>query len=845
MSAQWLSLKKAAFGCGVGLMLLAWAAIPAPVASAAPFSGCRLGPGGQIRHVIVLQFDNTHLRRDNPHVPSDIEQIPALYDFMKNDGTLLSNDHTVLISHTADGIISTETGLYPGENGTGVANTFPFIDPEQTGTHNSASSSSVPGTSATSDFTYWTDLTSSSDPLYTLINQGPTAANPQGLNTPAPWAAFTRAGCDFGGIGSADMEFENDTSDLATVYGRSSPQYEFGNWSYNTAYDQFNEAGSNLGETDYEGLAIHCSLAESAAGGACAEAKGGEPDRLPGEPGGYPGYNALFGALNVNPALTGKPDQTPPASYTPTGDTPPPTGAWLAPPIYDVFAPNATNTGAGAAPDPGNVGAETTPPPSSYERGATPTTEILDSTRNGGFPGFDGMEANNALGYTAAVQEAGVPVTYTYLADVHDDHYSTNHGNAFGPGEAGDEAQLREYNAAFEAFFKRLAAHGIDKSNTVFLVTVDEGDHYAGGPALNPGCNGTAVTCQYDTEEAGGAKYETSGFKRNEGEIDLNLPSLLEADFGIKTKFGFDDDDAPAIIVPNQTSPKGPRPGQDEATVRALERAIGAAKAFDPINASETPVTVNLADETEEQILHMVNADPNRTPTFTLFGNPDFYIEGKCTKVGYAQGGKGEYAPGPGCPSQEESYAWNHGDIQPEIANTWQGWVGPGIRNLGETSSVWTDHADVRPTLLTLLGLGDDYTWDGRAVSKMLDTNALPLTMRAHQRQIQELGDVLKQLDAPFGEFAMNTLSADTKALESQSPEEKVYTGTDAQLQTCDEKRQALAGEILSVLQGTETGTARLEEQAAQSLTARADALIADASTLASDLTPPAREVCG
>ena len=26
-------------------------------------------------------------------------------------------------------------------------------------------------------------------------------------------------------------------------------------------------------------------------------------------------------------------------------------------------------------------------------------------------------------------------------------------------------------------------------------------------------------------------------------------------------------------------------------------------------------------------ILHMVNSDPNRTPTFTLFGNPAFYYE--------------------------------------------------------------------------------------------------------------------------------------------------------------------------------------------------------------------------
>jgi hypothetical protein len=66
--------------------------------SAAAATGCQLGPGGSIKHVIIVQFDNVHLARDNANVPSDIEQIPALYNFMRDNGTLLANDHTVLIS---------------------------------------------------------------------------------------------------------------------------------------------------------------------------------------------------------------------------------------------------------------------------------------------------------------------------------------------------------------------------------------------------------------------------------------------------------------------------------------------------------------------------------------------------------------------------------------------------------------------------------------------------------------------------------------------------------------------------------------------------------------------------
>src|SRR4051812_3172258 len=43
---------------------------------------CSLGNG--IKHVIYVQFDNTHLLRDNPNVPSDLEQMPNLLNFIKN-----------------------------------------------------------------------------------------------------------------------------------------------------------------------------------------------------------------------------------------------------------------------------------------------------------------------------------------------------------------------------------------------------------------------------------------------------------------------------------------------------------------------------------------------------------------------------------------------------------------------------------------------------------------------------------------------------------------------------------------------------------------------------------------
>ena len=809
---------------GVGAV----AVLPAGTAAAA--SGCSLGPGGAIKHVIILQFDNVHLRRDNPNVPSDIEQMPALDDFMKDNGTLLANDHTVLISHTADGILSTETGLYPDEFGGGVANTFPYL-----------SSTAKSGTSTHSLFTYWTDTTTSSDPLYTMIHGAASSSNPEGINTPAPWAGFTRAGCDFAGIGSANMEFENDTSDVANVFGSTSPQYAFGNWSYNTAYDQKFYAGSDLGTTDFEGLAIHCSKADSASGGKCSTANGGAPDALPDEPGGYSGYNALFGALNVNPLLTGHSDQPLPASYTPSGDTPPPAGNWQAAPVYDVFAPNATDSGPHAVPVT-NLDAATLPAPSqTYQPGVTHTSQILDSDGQAGFPGFDGEEANNALGYTAAAQEAGIPVTYTYLSDVHDDQYGANDDNAFGPGEAGYEAQIREYNAAFTAFFRRLANDHINKSNTLFLITVDEGDHYDGSAPLNPGCDGVHTPCQYTAADG----------TRNVGEVDTSLPGLLKTLDGSTTTFGFDFDDAPALVVPNQSSPSGPRPGPNDPTVRTLERNISSAQAYNPIVGHSVPITVNMADENEETILHMVNAGPNREPTLTLFGDPSFYFQSSCDSTS----GTGS---NPGCPIQSPGYAWNHGDVQPEIATTWQGWVGPGIKNLGETSSVWTDHTDARPTLMTVLGLHDDYSWDGAAIAQIIGSahdgrdwwrhggqSALPWTISVNERGYEGLTAAYQQLDAPFGQFGLNTLNADTTALAGgSSSNDGAYTNTDSQLQTCENQRASLVSQIQSVLQAAESGDAPVSEWEANYLIDRADRLIADTKTLAGASTPASHAVC-
>jgi len=744
------------------------------IAPASAMASCNLGNG--IQHVVILQFDNVHSDRDNQGVPSDLEQMPALRNFLTSNGTLLTNDHTILISHTAGGIVSTETGLYPDRNGLTVTNSYQVFDPNQVPNGN------VGGSDFTSAFKYWTDPVGVGGDQ-TFNNDTGGGGN---TNTPAPWVPFTRAGCDFAGLGAANMELENTTSDLTSVFGSN---FNFGSLTKNA--------------TNLEGWAIHCSVADSQPGGVCGN---GETDNLPSEPTGYSGFKGLFGAFQVDPVLAG-------GSYA---------GGTTAPnPIFDVFAPDATNDptvatarSEWAPPTEVDHNADQTAPPDSFTAGSTTTSKILDGSGNPGFPGFDGQEANNALGETAAAQEAGIPVTYTYLSDVHDDHYNQNSHNAFGPGQAGDVEQLKEYNAAFAAFFQRLSNEGINKTNTLFLVTVDEGDHFAGGAPTNPGCDGVVTPCVYGN---------------NVGETDVNLNGLVKGNTGDSTVFDEDFDDAPTVLVKGQPSPNA-------ANVRTLEREMSGLSEWDPITNGPTPITDNIADQQEEQILHMQNADPLRLPTFTLFGNADFFFQDRC--VANAN-------PDPGCWKQNPGFAWNHGDDQHEIASTWQGWVGPGVQNLGVDATLWTDHPDARPTLLSLLGLSDDYTEDGRAIAQIMTPASTPAPIAADPADYDALSSAYKQLDAPFGEFGRDSLMVSTKAVSTSSSGDSVYQAWDAQLAACQALRTPLVSQIDTFLHNAAFSGTAINQITAQSLTEQANELITDMRQLNADSSPPNFNLCG
>ena len=271
LKRAWSGMRRlfvlAAGVVGVGTLGVA-AAVPG---TASATSTCNLGHG--VHHVVILQFDNVHSERDNPSVPSDLEQMPALRNFLTSNGTLLTNDHTVLISHTSNGIVSTETGLYPDRNGVTVGNSYQYFDPT------APTSGNVGGSDFTSAFKYWTDPVATNGSDSTFNND--TSGNGGNTNTPAPWVPFTRAGCDFAGLGAANMELENTSSDVAT---RRSPAVTL-------------PAGSRRPRTSRGSR----STARSPTARPAAFAPTARPTRSRPSPAATPASRALFGAFQVNP----------------------------------------------------------------------------------------------------------------------------------------------------------------------------------------------------------------------------------------------------------------------------------------------------------------------------------------------------------------------------------------------------------------------------------------------------------------------------------------------------------------------------------------------------------------
>jgi len=728
--------------------------------AAAPVGGgCDLG---RVKHVVNLIFDNVHFFRDNPNVPSDLELMPHLLQFIEQNGTLASNNHTPLIAHTANDSLTTYTGLYGDRQGMPISNSYRAYNTDGT-------------TDPAGSFAYWTDPvfdTASTpnpghdtNPSMVYASAPPATSNPAPAPnkiTPAPWVPFTRAGCDVGDVSTANMVLENTAVDIPKVFGQGSPEDQ----QLLADSDRFKDAEV----ADYVGVAVHC------AGGSafCATATGTKfgqtsptptavSDLLPDEPGGYQGFQGLFGHRYIAPQL-------------------------------GAGTPNLVHNGYQVTNASGNL--------------VDLNGNEIDGaflTGHPGFPGFSSINASQTLAYTADFLEAGTPVVYGYISDIHGNEHingvtaCNGAPAALGSGSACYVAQAQYYDLAFETFFNRLAAAGITPANSLFIVSSDEGDHQAGanvGRAIQPtpaNCDGATVTGTTVTQDVL-CTYPAGSF----GELAGNLPGLLATEKNNITPFTLEADSAPEFYVTGNPAPDSPQ-------VRTLERDVAGLRAANPYSGNSNELITNyLADPTEEAILHMVNADPARTPTFAMFARPDYFLFSGATTCGP-------------CVTQNTSFAWNHGDYAAEIDTNFVGMAGPGVAHLGldgspadagpdsagpdsgqvtvpasGTKGTWIDETDLRPTLIYLTGLKDDYQHDGRVITQLLTSASGALGSPA----AEQLGACYKQLNSSVGEFGTATLQAATKAIESTSAGDSTYAAVNHALRLLDQARDRLAGPI-------------------------------------------------
>ena len=742
------------------------AASPAP-ASGSPTGGCQLNsPRGQIKHVVTIIFDNTHFMRDPARdgstlVPSDLEQMPHLLNFIKNNGVLLSNHHTQLISHTSDDLITILTGVYPDRHGIATAANS-YLQFQSNGSAR-----------LQTGFTYWTDLTP--DGTYNLLSGAVDANHLNGVNAPAPWVPFTRAGCDVGAVAAADMEIENTGADLTTIFGAGSPP--------TMDHNAF---------ADFEGVAIHCAASSTL----CSNANGGFPDRLPWEPNtdgtaattdgmtgtstAYEGYNALFGHVNVTKAFRN----------------------------LGLLAPN------------GNL---------LDINGNTIVDDFPAGTTTPGFPGFS-IAPQYLLGYLADILEAGVPVVYGYIETPHRPLPVNPYGygfagadgkgdvNDYGPGEAHYVQQLQQYDDSFNKFFTRLAKDGITPANTLFIIGAEEGDHVVAANPTNPGCDGVNTPCTYGNTQG------------NEvGELSLNFIGLMQGEKSITTPASVNLDDAPDIYLTGNPAPT-------DSTLRAYERAAGTLTVNNLITGASDTLALDMANATEFKMLHMLTFDPPRTPSFTMFANDDYFVTDANPRNTPTPLCGTSADPATACVTQVPGFAWNHGDVQTQITNTWFSFVGPGVAAAGVDKTTFSDHTDIRPTMLTLLGLTDDYPHEGRALVEELKGWAQSSAIKKSANFVA-LAQTLKQINAAVGPLGLASLHASTVAMESGSAgDDSTFTSIEGQLDSFTSQRDALAAQILAQLEAAEFSGTPIPDATAASLIQQAQALLSQVKAYANGL---------
>ena len=481
---------------------------------------------------------------------------------------------------------------------------------------------------------------------------------------------------------------------------------------------------------DYVGIAVHCAQGSAF----CADAHGREvrpdhadarprsPTRCPTSRAATRGFQALFGHRYVAPQL-------------------------------GAGHPNLSHNGYQVTNAAGNL---------VDENGNQINGAFL--TNHPGFPGFGTINASQTLAYMADMQESGVPVTYGYISDIHGNEHipgltaCNGAPAALGSGTACYVAQAQYYN---QAFAHVLPAAGRRRDHA--------GEH--------------AVRHQLRRGRPRGRRQRRPGHPAHPGQLRRRhvsgttvTPDVLVHLPGGHVRRAGRQPDRPAGDAGERHDPV--HPGERLRAGVLRHRQARADRGAGP----DAGTRRRLAHR--EQPVHGHHPADHQLP-----GRPD-------------RGGHpahGQRRPGPDADLRDvrqagllplhrarrtaaavrhartPAFAWNHGDYAAEIDTNWAGFAGPGVAHLGldgsaadagpssagpdsgqvtvpgsGTTGTWVDETDIRPTLMYLTGLRDDYEHDGRVVTQIL-AGTEPARSRAPG--VAALGACYKQLNSSVGQF--------------------------------------------------------------------------------------------
>jgi len=210
----------------------------------------------------------------------------------------------------------------------------------------------------------------------------------------------------------------------------------------------------------------------------------------------------------------------------------------------------------------------------------------------------------------------------------------------------------------------------------------------------------------------------------------------------------------------------------------------------------------------------MVTSDPNRTPNFVVFANDNYFNFASGTET---------CDEAPACVTLEGhgGFAWNHGDFQEQITKTWLGLVGPGVQHDGPIDAFFSDHTDTRPTLMSLVGLRDDYAHDGRVLFEVLDDHP---GFDGNKEILIRLAQAYKDINAPVGRLGRKTFAVSTAALNG---DDAIYAKLEARLAQLTDTRNLIAQKMIEMLEGAAFDNKPVEKFKAEALIIEAEALIA------------------